>query len=388
MKTPIYISLIICFLYPRLSFSQIARFENLLTKPSVNCTDVTANSRLLIPGYYKNGNRDTVQGLMQYWEEKCGYTESLMRLKILLAIKADTFNENLYKNARITEYVLRYRQLRIWREKLLEKKFSYDGYAQDTLFEFFTQNLARKLSFRQDLTPTEQFFIEFYSHQNEKKQFDQLRENSMKGSILKREFDSTARVFAEKPKWHAALFGGIWMPGGQLKTLGSHPLIGYQLGLQKRKFLIDLTMEIRFLKSANPYLVKYKNTMYSSEDYTGFLIGMDLGYNILRHNRNDILLACGIAADGFDALSFTNQNGKKETAQSLYTFNLNPGIAWRLFDKNNNYIGLDLRYNILNFKNIDGTDLSGNAFSLRLKFGGLGDKVTNERLKLMERQDL
>ena len=384
MKILIYILLVCCCLSSYQSMGQESRVEILLNKQRVSCQDVSENSQILIPEYYQRGNRDTIKSIMKYWEEKCGLSEELFRLKTLLAIEADTFSEKTYNSLPMLNYVLSYKEWRVYYLKISQQGYYKNIILSNANFDRFTQSLAEGLSRKNTLQPIEKFYVNLYAKKDSNDFLEPLKDSTLNATMLKRQYDSTLIHYLKKLKTHLSFFSGIWMPTKNLKALGIHPILGMQMGIETRKFSFDFTAEIRFIQSANPYLVEKDGVQYNTRHYFGGFGGLDAAYLLSKRKKNEILISCGAAYDGFDALTQKNASGKEETLKSISSFNLNPGISIRRFAFNRSYIGLDFRYNIINYNNKNGTDLSGNAFTIRLKYGVVSNPVREYGLKQLE----
>jgi hypothetical protein len=81
----------------------------------------------------------------------------------------------------------------------------------------------------------------------------------------------------------------------------------------------------------------------------------------------DILGGCGW--DGFDALEIGKTNDPNRVTKSINALNLNLGVGYRKYLKNKSYVGIEMRYNVIDYQNRSGTDLTGNTVTVRLKFG-------------------
>lgn len=370
--------MVICCLSNYNSTAQENRIETLLSKHHVTCVDVTINSKTLIPEFYNSDNIDTVKSIMQYWEEKCGVCEELIRLKILLAIEADTFDEKMYSNLPIFNYIYLFKH-----KNEYYQMYHYDN-TQIPSFEKFTKNLAERLSTKSNLKLEEKFFTSLYAMNSNGNQFELLNDSTFQHSNLKKQYDSLVKYYTKKSQFHTSIFSGIWLPSKNLKVLGNHPLLGTHIGFEKGRFCYDLTLEFRFLKSANPYWVEKDNIVYKTQHYFGGLAGIDIGYSLLNQNKNQLLISFGIAYEGFDALTNVNGNGVEETIKSINTLNLNPGVSFRRFYWGRNYLGIDIRYNFVDYKNYNGTNLSGNAMSIRFKYGIMSNKLREFGLKQLE----
>ena len=60
--------------------------EALMTKRIITCPDILYNASYLIPGYYEKGSIDTLNSVLDFWEQNCGITEPITRCRILIAL--------------------------------------------------------------------------------------------------------------------------------------------------------------------------------------------------------------------------------------------------------------------------------------------------------------
>jgi hypothetical protein len=158
------------------------------------------------------------------------------------------------------------------------------------------------------------------------------------------------------------------MPTGDLTVVGNHPSIGFQLGGRDVYNQLDLTIQFRFLKSANTYLVRRNNILYESSSFFGGYIGMDYTRYLVSRQNFDFGVLAGMGFDGFDLFS-SNNNNQHLRPLSVGSFNANTGLRYNYFLSPTFYIGLQGRYNWINYNNTGGTSFSGNALSFDLIFG-------------------
>ena len=174
---------------------------------------------------------------------------------------------------------------------------------------------------------------------------------------------------AEAWDMNYAFITGLWIPTGAANTLGSKIQLGLYLGGKRCKFEIYGTAILRLLPSANEYTYELDGVQYETDNYLGWYLGLDVGYEIIYYRRNGILILSGIGWDGFS----TQEQGEDGVAYSVSSFNYNIGIGYRYYQRKNNYgyFEFDFKYNLINYKNPGGTDLSGNAMSILFLYGVL-----------------
>ena len=113
--------------------------------------------------------------------------------------------------------------------------------------------------------------------------------------------------------------------------------------------------------------------MDSTDYYFGGYIGLDYNYYLVSKKRYDIGLLAGMGWDGFD---FAPQPYDYYYYYPYYTshvtigsFNANAGLRFNYYFTHSFYVGLQGRYNLIDYYTRGGSDLSGNAFSIDLIFG-------------------
>jgi hypothetical protein len=163
------------------------------------------------------------------------------------------------------------------------------------------------------------------------------------------------------------LVTGLWIPTGNANLLGAHPQVGVYMGSKGCRFEPCFSFAFRFAPSDNDYTVRYQGSQYTTNEYLGWYMGVDLGYEFFYLRRHGFLLLGGAGWDAFQAKTFSD-----EEYVWINSINLNTGLGYRLYYKetaDSAYIEIDIKYNFLDYKNPGGTDLSGNAFSINILWG-------------------
>ncbi|RZL41053.1 MAG: hypothetical protein EOP00_25565 [Pedobacter sp.] len=312
---------------------------------------------------------DTVSAIVKYWEKHCGLTEPLLRIKILLAINGDSLNDKLYSGIPVINYLINFRESRRYENIGYSYGQYYGAYPpMNTSFDNFTKDLALKLKKNPANSALDNFFLDLYS-QNFDKIFYRLQDSVLNDSTLKQSYKKELQRYIHLPEGHFAMYTGMWLPSGNLSIVGNHPLFGFQIGVKKKKTLIDGVMELKFGNSPNVYFVQKDDSLYSTKHFFGGFIGLDLGYELINKKGNEIDLLAGTAWDGFDVLDIGKPDDPDRITKTINALNFNVGIGYRTYFKNKSYLGIETRYNVVNYQNKNGTDLSGNTLTIRLKYG-------------------
>ena len=362
-------------------------FDELMEKRQLSCSDVSYKSTKLFEEYYQNNDIDLAKKLLNYWEEKCEVSEPLLRAKILIAIHENRFFEGLLTDNGII-YILKYKD----RMKIIEEnQQKFYEYYQDYYdfvpvgkdFDTFTRKAFAELKKNFSSETTEYLLCDFYGG-NDKDIFEKLQTNTYESSFLAKEYKARVNHYLELPEFHMSLLTGAWIPTGSLSVLGTHPELGFQMGWKKKKMNYDMVMSFRFLKSANEYMArrdKLEPFIPTKHFFSGH-IGMEIGREIYAKGKNEIQIVGGLAFDGFDALKEDKKAGLKNASASSYNFNF--GIAYRYYFKNNTYLGLRVKYNIVDYTLSKVVDFTGNPISLQLSIGWLENLIRKDALKSLE----
>ncbi|HXL55894.1 MAG TPA: hypothetical protein VN958_06545, partial [Chitinophagaceae bacterium] len=164
---------------------------------------------------------------------------------------------------------------------------------------------------------------------------------------------------------------GIWLPSNNLSIVGNHPSFGLQLGGRGTHHGVDITMQFRFLKSANLYTVKRNNTLYKRDHFFGGYIGLDYTFYFISKTKFDLGWMAGAGYDGFDIANSSDENHNNNYLKplSISSFNANTGVRFNYYFNPSFYLGLQSRYNWINYANSGGTNLNGDAISIDLIIG-------------------
>lgn len=365
--------------------------EQLMTDRVLYCDDIRYNSVRLIPRLFAEHNYDTLDAVMNYWEKYCGLNSSLVSFKIIYSIHNRTFKEELHdasNDSTGTSSALS--DSAYYRKNIISylTHFSPSGELSGTLrygnnymatayrnYYTFIVNTARTLKARTDLSPTEQFLVDYFAEP------DSVKLQNLSGDEFKQSRIGHAWLGMERDGgFNYAVVGGYWVPSGPLQHIGSHPLMGFMLGAKRSRLMIDVSFQFRFLLSPNYYLTQRADTLVRTRHHAGYYFGGDFGYSLLHNKKHQFDVLCGVAVDAVKTLAGTfDANGDVITeGVNLSSLNINPGLGYRKYLRHrknrsaarHSYIGVQARYNFVNYNNKAGTDLTGNAFSICLIYGG------------------
>lgn len=337
--------------------------EGLLSRTVVKCEDVQYNAIELIPGMHGKHQHDSLAKLMQYWESKCnGLSEQHFTFKLLYAIGQRNFTEAIYEDRDMIEYMETYKSnLTYARKGVFTNNDHYLRYYN------YLQGMAVSMLSTPGLSRVEVFLVNYYANPTLTDN-KVLINNEFAGSALQRQYNDGESKKRDMGGIYIAAIAGAWVPTGKLSFIGVHPYVGYELGGRGKRLQVGLAMYFSFINSPNTYYVMKDSILYPTRYFLGGYIGVNSSYDIVQTKKSMFCLLAGVGYDGFDVLSIGK--GVNNETESVGALNINAGLGYRFRVGKTSYLGLEVKYNNVNYVNRGGTDLSGDAFTIGLSYGG------------------
>ncbi len=383
-------SFLSCFLFSFAAYSQSGFESRIITR--IDCEDIFYTALTLIPEYYHTNEKDSIIHFIDYWEKECGESATTTRVRTLYEIERGVFDKRevdrdyFQQLINYVDYVDQ--QSMIENNSHLinlsenEKRFYY----RINEFNFFTSLWAQELL--EDLeNKCEEEAIILKAYSNDVAGFFEWIKDpgceSIMGALYQAEIDRQKDLL----DGDLALLTGVWKPFGNSGRLGVHPELGFSAGVQLNRWLMDITMLLRFIKTPLTYDVLHDGNLLSTDYFLGGYVGGDVGYQLLKFKNSRYYLLGGVGWDGFDALE-PDPEVDNEPSKTLGSLNLNLGMGTKWHYKGDrNYLGIEARYNFVNYNNPGGTDLSGNTMSIRLLFGVLGNYQKDYQLRRLRYEE-
>ncbi|MDR1552625.1 MAG: hypothetical protein LBS69_04070 [Prevotellaceae bacterium] len=330
---------------------------------------------------------DSAKNLVEYWKQKCGISEPVFRATILLALIERNFTDSILPNETL-RYIINYKSRVEMIKSLLYFDYNihenYYGYVPPGQeFDKFTSQLARELKDTYDTASIEYLFAEFYGDGSDKIlskiQLPEYQENK-----IAKEYNKITQHHLKKADYHAAFFSGVWVPTGELKQIGWHPEIGYQIGLKYGKMNYDLVMALKFINSPNYYWVKRKHSLPEQTRYfVGGTMGLDFGRDVFvsAKRKHEIQIIAGVAYDGFTVIKEDKDNKIEPLHVNSYNFNI--GFGYRYY-VNTWYLGLKIKYNFVDYSLNNVINFTGNPITASVVIGFVNNKDKNDILEMLQ----
>jgi hypothetical protein len=384
--------------------------EQYMSQRMYDCYEVEYNSILVLPGLYRNGKKDTMTALINFWKKHCPPSERIFSIDVLNAIGNGTFREHVNGSEFLTHrakatlndsdiylpkilyYLQEYKaatkgsfsdnQYSIWlnRNYPLPKDYS-EYYSFYKVYYVFLKEMAKSMIGKRQYTPVEDFLLRFYANPDSVS-YSELDSAAFTGSVLRGKYESYKKYHHDVHGVSSAIQTGMWIPNGNLAILGNHPYLVYNIGARSENLIVEYTFGVRFSKSAASYNVRKDDSVYSSDNFLGWYTGVDFGLKLFRTRKSEMDILWGVGYEEAQTLFVTLKNNKPSGAdesisQSVKSFYANAGLGYRFYIRDvvlknkhkRSYLSLQAKYNYMNYRNVGGTDLGGNAITVGLAYG-------------------
>jgi hypothetical protein len=350
-------------------YAQEPDLDHLMTRRFLHCADIAVNCKTLIPKYHENGRQDSVSIVLAYWRNRCGETNDVRNTQILLQISENRFNEAEIKGD-LLGLLLSYKSEI---ENVSETSDFFQN-EQDKRwlglhesYYNFIKYFAAQLKERTNKNSLEYFICDFYG-QNFEALLSALKENALPGTLLQQNFNTRKANLDNLIEGNIGVLAEYWIPTGNARTLGNHPGLGMQVGLKRRNLTADITLMFRFMKSSNPYSIYENDSLYTTNNFSSMYAGFEIGNVVYSRKRYDFSILGGIANDAITAVPGDEE--KDIASIGINALNLNFGAGYRhYFGNPARYVGIQVRYNVVDYFTRGGSDLSGNTLSVRFVAG-------------------
>ncbi|OSZ77943.1 hypothetical protein CAP35_06640 [Chitinophagaceae bacterium IBVUCB1] len=352
------------------------------------CPKVAKSASVAFVGFMQNQQFDSAQIVLKNWTQKCGICEPILRANVILAIATNRPIDSFINEENMRLIYDYQRRGRIIENRSAEDNSIYQwnwGYVPIGMeFDSFTISYFREIKVRKQDNSLEYLLSSIYSNTNDD-MYIALQKQEYKETSLAKEYYKLVNKYINKPDFNMAFLAGIWIPTGGIAKLGLHPDVGVQLGSKYRKVSIDMTIMFKFGNSPNPYYatrVRSDKSTVLTDNFFGAYMGIDVGKDIWRKNNKELQMLFGAGVDGFDALEADTIRNLK--AESTWTYNINTGIGYRYYINNWTYVGMRVKYNIVDYALNGVINFNGHPITLTFCIGGLSNKNKRHGLEYLK----
>lgn len=364
-------------------FSSAQDFDDLIANNrQIDCGDIYYNASSIIEKFYQNNEINKIYNFLNYWESKCGKIDETIRLKNVLDISLNRFNEQSISKSTIEQLVNYKRILKIRSDSVFFEDTFLMGFdfnrlnKQNNDVDKLIRKIARSSSAG---TSDQKLLLDFY--RSDDPSFNQIK-NSPNNSKLKTAFNQYSDETLRMWELHYALSASAIQNYGELAIFGTRPGVAITAGGKQLRHNIDAVIDLRFGPSDEEYSFLYQDELLTDDKWSSVYIGAEYTYDILRSNKFDIGLSSGIGYESITAVE--GDDDEDIDGKFLESLNTNLGMVFKYkYGRNGGYVGLNLRYNWVDYSNRGGTPLQGNYLNLRLTFGKTISYERSERLELL-----
>lgn len=376
--TPILISL---FLWS--TFLVNAQSENKIKKKStasISSCDSTASIYQNKLTYFDINKTDSIQHILNKWEQGCGKVEPILRLEVLMAIHNSTFvdsNHQMYIDNYVNKYIDRITAANEPKYHLIyeSQKDYYDFIPLRGEFDNWTKQIAIDLLPKQ-INHSSEYLLCLLLSDNIKSFNDAINTDSLSNSKIKNNFkiidEDNASII------NLNLISGVWIPLGMMSnTFYPSPQIGIKINLPIFKtFSFGIGINLQFLNNVKALDVKSNDNVLQAKGSTGLNFS---AYLSKEYKLGSSLLIDGIGGVGIGRIHTTlaippdptliNQK-IEDQYYSIQTIDCSFGvnIKKKIFKKST--IGLNLNYNYTPFylDSTLATSIGSNSTSIGLLY--------------------
>lgn len=368
--------------------------------------EVMYNAMILLPRLYKEGKLDTFEAVLEFWQKHNNVSEPLFSVTLLNAIRKQTFQElidwdafwngrnlkirpdtNVYYNY-VLNYMVDYKHAVMGRYSI----FPYADWAasneqlyrqHEEYYAFLKYMAADIRSKLPRVNALQDYLLRFYS-MPEVVSIDSINIPSLEGTVLQERYVSSKKYHESVQGLSAGVHVGTWLPQGNLAVLGPKPYLGCHVGGRLPGVYIDAQMNLTFGTPANTVTLVKDDSVHTSNTFTGLFSGVVVGCKLVGNTRNELALTGGFGYDFINLLYIAPEDidTQDPISKSPDCWSLNVGLNYKYFYSNRyksgkrrfKYIGVEVVYNLTQYNNIGGTDISGNTITAGIVLGGFSHK--------------
>ena len=324
MKNKIILCFSLLAIVPIPGFSQDDRgIEALMTRRVPTCFEIAINCFTLIPSYYNQGKLDSATLILNYWIRNCP-SEISFRTRIIFALKEGTFSEDSLDRHFVYWLAKPVQMARFtWLPPTpVENEFdagldSYETFLRTISAEALSGYkpgtvgylLSRHFAGRTDSTLSD------------------LQTADYCGTKLQHDYyDAVESIKNSYSEVYIGIGIGTWIPvSKELSKFGPRPEISLTLFNNICGYNTQLYGAFRFGPSKSPYSFTYKGVPYSTNQFTGFSLGIETLPRLAISRHDDLGLIAGIMIDGYSPPKSAGNPDDKGANSLNATFGLKYG---------------------------------------------------------------
>lgn len=360
-----------------ITFSFVSFSQNIINQEIINETSCETKSDLLgnyLANYYfivsDQLPYDSINMIVQDWQNTCGLTEPILRLTILnrlnhnkksdsLIIKyfQDAYNESYaYKTQHLSEYE---------KDSLFKNNKSIFGYINfNHSYDEMTQAMAQKI-----ITQSTNFYVAKFCNLLLKTSSEEIYTSQTTQNNTENYQEQGLYSFASK------ITLGAWTPSRiKYNNFPTTPYFGIGVEVNGESWYFEIEVKMRFLSSEYAYDFKVNHDIFVAEPNIGINSGFKYGYRIFKAGPVHTYLNTGLGIDITDTGIIKEEIYDEESGDYYYryyylsTVHSSIGTILLIKPKNGGTFGLEanLHYYPYSLSSRLVSDLPGSGFSVGL----------------------
>ncbi|MFW6352684.1 MAG: hypothetical protein ACOC2E_09875 [Bacteroidota bacterium] len=336
----------------------------------------------------ENDDKEALAGLLFLWEQQCGLTEPVYRVRTLHQIRKGSWK--LQNGKELLEQALNFkiRNDLINNQDLQNLQDYFDFYPEVFGFVPFTSQLdiqtsllAKRLLHSNQHDSITNLVLNLYAGKADMF-FEKLKNGFASETSLGQSYHERVQNLLQKPEWIVGIHAGMWVPTADISALGTHPTLGLTLGGKKGKIALQSSFEFRFGKTPRQVFIVVKDTLAATRNYQGGSLGVDVSVDFFEKQNRHMAFFAGAGLDLIDLVENSLQEPERITFLSP-EFRL--GLQYHVSFVNRTYLNLSTGFSFLNHQAQlpESTQLAGNAVNIKLIFGFRNNPSKTENLQRM-----
>lgn len=365
-KIVLLIGVICCtsILYAQNNDNPFADYLKINHEPS--CRDVTVPYSDLFVRLMKEDKQDSVEMLIKAWKDYCP--------SVNVAYEADMIYDMTYQNGMdITNRItLNYVANKLsFKERIdFYKKYgkNMSDYYLDNVpnsMEYDEYVIEKAAELKEDAQPgTMKYLMSNFIANPTDSVYYEIKKDEYKGTILQKQYYEVEEYYYNKTNFIFNIGTGIWIPMGQMSSIGIKPeLLTIGLGGKHKRFYFG------FEAMGGPkikYTKKESDSGNSEATFMKFAVDAIFSYDIYQQKRNEFRLLANVGLETM--LAGQSQTYVTDGKQNVYynTLMLSLGAEYGIHVTTGFSIGLRAKYNYTSFSN--SVYPKGNSFNILVLF--------------------
>jgi hypothetical protein len=371
-------------------YDSVALHQLLTAEHANDCPDFIYNAKKLFRRLDQSGHGDSIWPIIDFVQSTCD-PEVFRPLETLHSIEASTFGDagcdSTWLELFLSPVTNQYRYRGGWDGLSPWAWYDWQGHntRDDSSYQEFLKAYADRVMKTVDSTSMEYLICRYYKGERQYA-VERAKSGSLGGNCFQVAFDrladSTSRALRH---WrsHAAINAGVWGLAGDADPLGPKLELGGQLGVRGPLIGLDFTLLLRVGNATSDYTLIDHDGPVTSDKFFGGYLGFDVPIHLANFGRSDWEAFVGFGYDGFGVQD-------QDVSADVNAFAFNVGLSPRIMTnkQRNRFVGIQVRYNWVQYGSHGGTDIADRSISVNVIFGYLGNSGVTwlaERLGLYDK---